>query len=147
MNSLEMSAWLEKDQSTKSIFIGVFARDELPDIKKLPACFILNTENRSQAGEHWLAFYYNKHGIAYFFDSYGKSPAFFQLENYLNKTSIEWIHNRKRLQGKSQYCGIYCLLFLSYCSRQQTRNFFALFSDNFDLNDKKITFNLMKHYD
>ena len=44
---------LKKDTETKKYFIGVFARDELPEELTYPCCFVLNTQNRSEKGEHW----------------------------------------------------------------------------------------------
>jgi hypothetical protein len=49
---------LDKDAFTKKIFLGAFARDELPPNPPYPSCFIVNTDPRSQAGGHWLALYY-----------------------------------------------------------------------------------------
>lgn len=129
---------LKKDKCTQSIFKGVFARDELPRDLTFPTCFIINTQKRSQEGAHWLAFFYNKNGFCNFFDSYGRSPTHFGLDQYLNETSKGWNWNRKRIQGNSSYCGHYCLLFLYFSCRNQSLKFFTKFSDNVNLNDKLI---------
>ena len=74
---------LKIDKDTKKIFLGVFARDELPKRVKYPSCFILNTQPRSQEGEHWLAIYFDHKRNCYFFDSYGNSPKYFGLDKYI----------------------------------------------------------------
>ena len=40
-------------------WLGVFARDELPDLtcEIQPWCLILNTDPKDQPGTHWLALY------------------------------------------------------------------------------------------
>ena len=59
---------LSQDEVTNSIFLGVFARDELPLNLDYPCCFVCNTAPRSNAGEHWLAFFYNDRGFCNFFE-------------------------------------------------------------------------------
>ena len=68
---------LTKDTVTNKIFLGVFARDELPLKVKYPSCLIFNTAPRVNKGEHWLALHYNEKGFCNFFDSYGKDPSKF----------------------------------------------------------------------
>jgi hypothetical protein len=131
---------LSKDKYTKDIFVNVFARDELPNKIKYPSCIVLNTKPRNHSGEHWLCIYYDEHGIAYFFDSYGKHPSYFNLESYLDNTSIRYIYNTRKIQGKSSYCGYYCLLFLLLKSRNELAKFFAYFNENTDINDKKVKY-------
>ena len=57
MNSIQIDKILNSNNQTKNIFIGVFARDELPRPKSYPCCFIINTAKRSHPGKHWLAVY------------------------------------------------------------------------------------------
>lgn len=113
MNSLQIEKVLKSDLHAKKLFLGVFARDELPTKLKYPSFFILNTHSRSQPGEHWLAIFYDKIGRAEFFDSYGQSPEFYGLKKYLDTTSTNWTYNKKCLQSFfSNYCGLYCLFYL-----------------------------------
>ena len=129
---------LRKDQITKKIFLGVFARNELPPRPLFPSCFILNTAPRENPGEHWLAFYYDKNGFCDFFDSYGKRPSHFGLESYLNYTSNKWSFNKKRIQGNRPYCGHYALLYLLFRSRGKSLNFFKKFGTRYSKNDQII---------
>lgn len=138
MYASALEACLKKDKYTKDIFIGVFARDELPNIVSYPACLVANTDNRKESGQHWLALYYNKFGFCTFFDSFGRSPYHFGLNDYLTQTSTGWIYNKKRIQGNSSFCGYYCLLFLFFICRNQLVKFYCKFSLNVNLNDKII---------
>ena len=118
-------------------FKGVFARDKLPQKLNFPSCFIINTQNSDQSGEHWLAFYYDEKGNAEFFDSYGNHPSYFDLESYLNNTSKNWTWNKKQLQSfNSPLCGYYCSLYLLYKNLNfDLQYFLKKFSNNFNVND------------
>ena len=63
MNTIQIRDFINSDNNLKSLFHGVFARDELIMNIKYPSCFIVNTDNSNQSGSHWLAFFYdvNKH--------------------------------------------------------------------------------------
>ena len=121
---------LEKDLITKNIFLGVFARNELPREPAYPSCFVFNTAPRNMSGEHGLSVFYDKNGQCDFFDSYGMPPENFNMESYLNKTSYTWKYNKQRIQGNSVYCGHYCILFLLFRSRSKTITFFNGFDEN-----------------
>lgn len=141
MLETSIASHLFHDECTKNIFLGVFARNELPSLDeiKYPSCLVLNNKNRGCTGEHWLAIYYNKEKTAFFFDSYGLNPIFYSLTNFLAQTSKNWKFNQKRLQGISQYCGYYCIFYLQSVCRNMSRNFFNHFSKNFEQNDKILS--------
>ena len=102
---------LEYDKITSKMFLGAFARDELPNKIEYPACFIANTHTRQEPGQHWLAFYNDKKGICYFFDSYGRSPIYYKFREYIEKTSKKCLFNKQRIQGQSHFCGLYSIFF------------------------------------
>lgn len=123
---------------TNSIFLGVFARNELPKSPPYPSCLVFNTEPRGQSGEHWLGLYYDSEGKCNFFDSYAMPASRYGLNAYLDKTSISWTENKIRLQGNSQYCGHYVIFFLLFRARSKSLSFFQSFGTNYSRNDKKI---------
>ena len=135
---------LKKDKKSTNIFLKTFAFDEKPLNFDYPASFIINTEPRTKHGQHWLAFYYDKKGYCYFFDSYGKHPSFYKLLTYINQTSIKWTYNKQRVQGMSPYCGFYCVLFLLFMVRKKLDHFFSKFTKNWTENDNFILNNLKK---
>ena len=136
---------LKRDPITNKYFLGVFARNELPQNFSYPACFVLNTEDRTKSGEHWLAIHYNENGYCNFFDSYGLPPAYYKLETYLKKTSSRWTWNMKRVQGLSQYCGFYCVFYLLLKCRGRSDEFFEKFNSNLNQNDTFIS-NQIKNF-
>ena len=140
MNALTLEECLKKDMYTKNIFKGVLARDEVPTKISFPSCYIINTKPRKHPGEHWLAIYYEKNKVATFFDSYAQEPKVYKLKSFLSKTSKDYNYNKIRVQGKSSFCGYYCLLFLLLKARNRTDIFFKYFDNNLKLNDKKIQY-------
>jgi len=90
-------------------WLGVFARDELPDLvaEERPFALVLNTDPKDKPGQHWLALYGPKKGPIELFDSFGQPPSSYQLE------SLSPTHSRRRFQSlSSSLCGYYCIYFL-----------------------------------
>ena len=140
MNSVQIEKILKSNLQTRNIFLGVFARDELPKLDRFPCCFVINTAKRSHPGKHWLSFYYDKNKVCNFFDSYGNEPSFFNLDKYIYKTSKKLVSNNKAIQSwKSENCGYYCILFIILrSSGHSMKQFCNLFDENRDKNDQMI---------
>ena len=113
MSNHEISCALSKSPS----FIGVFPADinPLPRIRSFPACFIMNTKDRSKrVGGHWLAFFLPNPTSLEFFDSMGFTlTTYSSIANYFSHIS-NIKENTTPLQSTScALCGDYCLSFLS----------------------------------
>ncbi len=145
MLETKIESIIKKDLITKRYFLGAIAFDELPIIESYPASFIINTKPRSNEGEHWLALYFNEKKFCYFFDSYGLSPSYHKLVNYINSYSVDFNYNMKSLQEiGSLVCGEYCIMFLYYISRKDLKSFYNNFSINVKKNDICIKY-LLKY--
>ena len=57
---------LSTDKATSKIFLGAFAKNEVPTAFKFPTCFIVNTHARNRPGQHWLAFIMTLKGLVIF---------------------------------------------------------------------------------
>ena len=98
-------------------WLGVFARNELPDLTKeiRPFALVLNTDPRSKPGQHWLAHFGPKDGPIELFDLFGLSSYYYRLE-YLRRT-----HSLIQLQSLfSAFCGHYCIYFLYMRSHKRS---------------------------
>jgi hypothetical protein len=89
-------------------------------------------------GGHWLAFHFNSMGFCTFFDSYAQVPSYYRLRSYIQQASNHWTWNEQRIQGSSEYCGYYCILFLLFKCRGSEKDFFLQFSNNYNQNDRII---------
>ena len=124
MNNIQLNAIFNKDKKTKSLYIGTFPFDKLPDKFNFPACFIINNQKSTEIGEHWLAVYFDSKKKCYFFDSFGMHQKFYGLNNYLKKKSTEIIYNKLQLQSFfTEYCGYYCVIFLLLKARKYSFDF------------------------
>ena len=63
---------VQSDTFAKRVFMGVYAKDELPDVYQYPCSAIVNTDPSSLPGEHWVAFDIDERGGCNFFDSFGR---------------------------------------------------------------------------
>ena len=93
-----------------SNFRGVFLRNTLPKRPKKNECGILNLDDTSGNGTHWVAWYKNGK-IKYYFDSFGVQPPT-ELITYL-KSPIHY--NTEEIQPRDQvFCGHLCLYVLKH---------------------------------
>ena len=81
MDSQELRDILEHNVVTSNSFHGVYARDTLPPLT-VPGSFIVNTEVKSEPGEHWCTIWRNTEEESRalqweieFWDSLGKPPS------------------------------------------------------------------------
>ena len=96
-------------------FIGAFAADEVfLKNSKLPQSFVINTDNKSESGEHWTALIIEQNNKVLFFDPLGCQL----LNNYvltqIKKIGIKkYIYNSQQIQPiNSNGCGFYCIAFI-----------------------------------
>ena len=52
-------------------FLGVFAQDKIPKLKKEECC-IFNNHVTGLPGEHWLGLYKDDKGVSWVYDSFGR---------------------------------------------------------------------------
>ena len=91
-------------------FRGVSLRDTLPKKPKKKECGILNLDDTSGLGTHWVAWYKNGTEKNYF-DSYGLQPPN-ELIDYLHSPIL---YNTEQIQPKDQvFCGHLCLYVLKH---------------------------------
>ena len=148
MNADQLEDVLERELGER-MFLGCYARDELPETVPRPSCLIANTDTSTGGGKHWVAFYFTEDDKAEFFCSYGTAPfrpdEFYRL--LIKFSSFTWFD--RRLQSRGSYsCGQYCVYYL--VNRFQGRSSNEImedFTDDLDLNDCLIADWMNEHYD
>jgi len=138
MNTAEITHLIGQDLKLTKIFLGVFPSDKLPPIKGKRQCLIANTDDSSQPGQHWVAFYADKNGTIEYFDSFGREPYIDSFIDYLKMHDTESVRfNARHLQNDdSMVCGIYCLYYLYYKARGVSlKRILKAFSRNYHRND------------
>lgn len=89
------------------IFGGVLGADQTSYItdKKI---YVVNTQEASRKGEHWVIIDNYTESIPFFFDSFGNSPEFYDFTN-----NVPVHYSTDVLQGnRRDTCGLYCIFFI-----------------------------------
>lgn len=138
MNEIEIVQCLTQHPLTKSIFKGVFARDELKAQRlQTDTLFIVNTDRREDPGAHWTLFYRSKDGVALYFDSYGMRPLYKEMYDFILKDSEKFDYNTWQLQDvDSSVCGHYVTYFAARLCAGQTLH--DIRQNHFSKNKRKL---------
>ena len=138
MNSIQLNECAQKDKILQKYFVGVFAADQLPE-KKFPGAYIVNTDNSSGPGQHWVAMFCYDHKIECF-DSFGQYPGDCNphISNWLDPV-YQIIHNRQLQSNDTSVCGQYCLFFLLLRAHGYTfEDTLSAFNRKREFNDKFV---------
>ena len=96
----------------------VCAKNMLPHTRPSDVhAYIVNTDNASQPGEHWVAIFFQRNSV-YYFDSYGLPPLEDYIRPFIQRNSRSYKHNPVQLQlGLLPVCGLYCIFALDFLAR------------------------------
>ena len=84
-NTASSSNKLQKYYQNEPRFYGVFSRDNLPKIKD--GAYIINLDEYSDIGTHWVALHVNNNDVTYF-NSFGVEHIPKEIKEFVNnKTS------------------------------------------------------------
>lgn len=93
-----------------SHFRGVFMRDNLPSKAWNLESGIINLDNSSGPGTHWVA-YYKNNKYAHYFDSFGNLKPPLEVVKYLDVNKLMYNYNNQQ-KFNTYICGHLCLKFL-----------------------------------
>ena len=133
LTNVEIEAYYQNE----SRFIDVYSRDNLPD-KIKDGAYVVNLDECSDIGTHWIALYVNNKTVTYF-DSFGVEDNPNEIKKFINNKNI--IANIYRVQNyDSIMCGYFCISFINYMFKGRSlTDFIDLFSPNdFKKNDDII---------
>ena len=133
LTNFEIQAYYKNEPK----FIGVYSRDNLPD-KIKDGAYVINIDEYSDIGTHWIALYLNTKTVTYF-DSFGIEHIPKEIKNFTTNKNI--IANIYRVQNyDSIMCGYFCIKFIDYMFMGKSlTDYNNLFSpNNFKKNDDII---------
>ena len=116
---------------------GVYSRDNLPD-KIKDGAYLINLDEYSDAGTHWIALYALNINVSYF-DSFGVEHISKEIIKFIGNKNIK--RNIFRIQAyNSVMCGYFCIGFIDFMLKGKSlTDFTNLFSsNNFRKNDDII---------
>ena len=100
-----------KYYENESRFNGVYSRDNLPN-KIKDGAYVINLDEYSDIGTHWVALWVNNNNITYF-DSFGVEHIPKEIIKYIDRKNV--IANIFRIQAyDSIMCGYFCIRFINF---------------------------------
>ena len=132
LNNFEIQKYYQNELR----FNGVFSRDNLQKIKD--EAYIINLDEYSDIGTHWVALYVQNNDVTYF-DSFGVEHIPKEIRTFISNKNIKT--NIFRIQAyDSIMCGYFCIGFIDFMLAGKTLiEFTNLFSpNNFKRNDDII---------
>ena len=128
---------IQKYYQNESRFNGVYSRDNLP--KRKDGAYLINLDEYSDIGTHWIAFYVRHNDVTYF-DSFGVEHIPKEMKAFIDR-SLSITTNIFRIQAyNSIMCGYFCIGFIDFMLAGMTLTKYTnIFSpDNFKKNDDII---------
>ena len=100
-----------KYYENESRFNGVYSRDNLPN-KIKDGAYVVNLDEYSDIGTHWIALYVKNNDITYF-DSFGVEHIPKEIKAFIKNRNIKT--NIFRIQAyDSIMCGYFCIAFIDF---------------------------------
>ena len=104
-------------------FNGAYSGDTPVRIKD--GTYVINLDEYSDIGTHWVALYINKNDVTYF-NSFGVEHISKEIKTFINSKSIET--NIFRIQAyDSIMCGYFCIGFTDFMLAGKTLTEFTIF--------------------
>ena len=101
---------IQKYYQNESRFNSVFSRDNLQ--KRKDGAYIINLDEYSDTGTHWVALWANNNNVTYF-DSFGVDHILKEIKEFVKNENIRT--NIFRIQAyDSVKCGYFCIGFILY---------------------------------
>ena len=125
---------ITKYYENQSRFNGVYSRDNLPN-KIKDRAYVINLDEYSDIGTHWIALYLKNNDITYF-DSFGVEYITEKIIKLMGRKNV--IANIFRIQAyDSIMCGYFCIGFIDFMFKGKAlAEYTYLFSPNdFKRND------------
>ena len=124
LTNFEIQKYYQNEQK----FNGVYSRDNLPNkIKDGP--YVINLDEHSDIGTHWIALYVKNNDITYF-DSFGVEHIPKEIMKFIGGNSLKT--NIFRIQAYDLImCGYFCIGFINFMLKGKSLTEYTnLFSPN-----------------
>ena len=123
-------------------FNGVYSRDNLPERSSTEikdGAYIINLDDYSDIGTHWVALWVNHNNNVTYFDSFGAEHILKEIKAFINNKNIKT--NIFRIQAyDSIMCGYFCIAFIDFmfAGKKLTDYTNLFFPYDFKKNDCKL---------
>ena len=125
-----------KYYENQSRFNGIYSRDNLPN-KIKDGAYVINLDEYSDRGTHWVAVYVKNNDITYF-DSFGVEHILIEIKTFIGRSSSSALLDKSiktnifRIQAyDSIMSGYFCIGFINFMFEGRSLTEYAnLFSPN-----------------
>ena len=119
---------IQKYYQNEPRFNGVYSRDNLPKIKD--GAYVINLDEYSDIGTHWVSLWVNNNNNVTYFDSFGVGHIPKEIKAFIKNKNIK--RNIFRIQAyDSIMCRYFCIEFVDFMLAGKTiTKFTNLFSPN-----------------
>ena len=133
LTNFEITKYYENEPK----FNGVYSRDNLPNKIKDEA-YVINLDEYSDIGTHWIALYVKNNDITYF-DSFGVEHIPKEIKAFIKNKNVKINIFRIQVYG-SIMCGYFCIRLINFMLKGKSLTEYAnVFSPNdFEKNDDTI---------
>ena len=133
LTNFEITKYYENEPK----FNGVYSRDNLPNKIKDEA-YVINLDEYSDIGTHWIALYVKNNDITYF-DSFGVEHIPKEIKAFIKNKNVKTNIFRIQVYG-SIMCGYFCIRLINFMLKGKSLTEYAnVFSPNdFEKNDDTI---------
>ena len=113
-NSLTLREKLKADPKTRRVLGDVLPVDLLPKrrLRRTPRLFIINTDDSTGPGEHWVLVFFTGHNRGIYFDSYGLDVMDTRIQDFLTKNCSSYYTKSQWEKPSPPQGGILALHFL-----------------------------------
>ena len=122
-----------KFYENESRFNGVYSRDNLPN-KIKDGAYVINLDEHSDIGTHWIALYIKNNNNITHFDSFGVEHIPKEITKFINRSSSSASQNKNiktnifRIQAyDSIMCGYFCIVFINFKFKGKTLTEYTIF--------------------
>ena len=117
---------IQKYNQNEPRFNGVYSRDNLPKIKD--GAYVINLDEYSDIGTHWVAFYVQNNNVINNFNSFGVEHVPKEIKEFVKNKDMAT--NIFRIQAYDPImCGYFCIAFIDFLLAGKTltgfRNLFS----------------------
>ena len=122
MDSSQIDRVLSGNRLTSKSYMGCFPSDKIPACRHFPCSMVVNFDDSTKDGSHWVALYAPNKFQVYYFDSYG-TEGVPNLRETLSKRFL-WVtrQNLTHQNISSTVCGQYAIFFIYMCSKGMPYN-------------------------
>lgn len=123
-----------------AVTTGVVPADMVPKAWTKPMALVINLDDHTRPGSHWVAVYFDTSGRGHYFDSYGIPPLHPVHLDALRRNCKIYEWNKEQFQSiSSNVCGQFCIMYLYHmCYGGTIKSFSKFFSDEFTDNDRIV---------